>query len=260
MTFFHETGKTISSLDWLKKYTAISIRAVAFLFLLMSACAAPPPAWRPPKVSIVLSADVPPDKVAIQYYLYGSFGASGGGASPEPTSRSVEILPSVKGKVADRLKLFVWAPGCQIATFDVAIQLSDLREFYSCSPQSTVRLVGKILDSGLLHNKSEIAVYYLADWACDFFGLADCRVPQILLGTVTPEMSGRFEMSLPDFGTDPTSSKPGGADFEVVLREATTWNLIAYLQPEEQKLRTTAGLKPASSYPQPVVFVARRQN
>ena len=123
-------------------------------------------------------------------------------------------------------------PGCQIATFDVAIQLSDVREFYSCRPQATVKLVGNILDSALLEKKpAEIAVEYLAAWACDFFGLPDCLVPQILLGTVKPDASVRFEMSLPDFGADPTSSQPGGAELEFVLREAETWNPIAFLQP-----------------------------
>jgi hypothetical protein len=236
-------------------------RAVAVLFLLMAARASPASAQRPPKVSIVLPPDVPPDKVEIQYYLYGSFGGHGAAASAEPTSRSVEILPSVNGEVANRLKLFVWVPGCQIATFDVAIQLADVREFYSCRPQATVKLVGNILDTALLKKKpAEIAVEYLAAWACDFFGLPDCRVPQILLGTVKPDASGRFEMSLPDFGADPSSSQPGGAEFEFVLREAETWNPIAFLQPEGPKLRTTAGLKPASSYPQPIVFVARKRD
>jgi len=151
--------------------------------------------------------------------------------------------------------------GCRIATFDVAIQLSDIREFYACRPQATVKLVGNILDTALLEKKpAEIAVDYLAAWACDFFGLSDCLVPQILLGAVKPNASGRFEMSLPDFGADPTSSHPGGAEFEFVLREAETWNRIAFLQPEGQKLRTTAGLKPASSYPEPVIFVARKEN
>jgi hypothetical protein len=40
--------------------------------------------------------------VQIQYYLYGSFGGYGAPASAEPTSRSVEILPSVNGEVANR--------------------------------------------------------------------------------------------------------------------------------------------------------------
>jgi hypothetical protein len=217
-------------------------------------------AQRPPKVGIVLPADVPPDKVTIQYYLYGSFGASGRAASAELVSRSFEILPSVEGKTAYRLKLFAWAPGCQIATFDVAIEVSDVQKSYSCSPQSMVTLVGKIRDTGLLRERpAEISVLYVADWACGFFGLSDCEVPQISLGTAKPDASGRFEIALPDFAADPTSSKPGGADFQIVLRQAETWNPIAFLQPEEQKLRSAAGaLKPAPSYPQPVVLVARK--
>ena len=98
----------------------------------------------------------------------------------------------------------------------------------------------------------------LADWACDFFGLLDCEVPLILIGTATPDRDGRFEVRLPDFAADSTSSRPGGAEFDFMLRELRTGNLIAWRWPESPLLRSLGGLKQASSYPRPTVFDVRK--
>jgi len=173
--------------------------------------------------------------------------------------RSLEIETAVKGKVADRLKLLAWAPGCKIATFDIPIQQADVQEFFSCNALSTVTLKGRISASGVPQKEhAEIDVRYLADWACGFFGLLDCEVPMILIGTVKPDRDGRFEVRLPDFAADSTSFRPGGAEFDFMLREIRTLNLIAWLWPESTSLRSLGGLRPAPSYPRPTVFAARK--
>lgn len=61
-----------------------------------------------PNVVIVLRAGMPSDKVDLQGYLYGSFGAFGVHLRAARNIGSVEIQTAVKGKVADRLKLFAW--------------------------------------------------------------------------------------------------------------------------------------------------------
>ena len=177
-------------------------------------------------------------------------------------SRSVEIQASEEGKLADHIKLFVWVPGCNIATFEIAIsEFADVQEPFSCSPLSTITLFGQIDGANQLPKKlREVRIDYLAPWACRFFGFADCSLPQISLGTVVPKADGAFQIDLPDFALDPVSTdSDGGAELQLVLREVKTGNLMAYLDPELETLRTPSGdLGLAASYPQPVVFVAQK--
>jgi len=100
----------------------------------------------------------------------------------------------------------------------------------------------------------------MASWACRFFGLADCMVPQIELGTVRPNAEGAFEIELPDLSSDPVSfASEGGAQLQLVLREVKTWNLVAFLEPETADLRTPGGaLKIIPSYPQNLSFSVRK--
>lgn len=217
-----------------------------------------------PKVSIALPVDVPSEKVWVQYVLYGPFGAHGGNAARKPASQLIEILGTVDGKHAEQMKMFVWAPGCKIETFDVPIQeSSDIHESFSCSPLSSITLVGRIKNGRLTDKKpAEVRVDYMAEWACGFFGLVDCMVPQVSLGTASPDAQGIFEIDVPDFSADPISSdSTRGAEFQLVLREVKTWNLIAFLEPESETLRTPSrALKIVPSYPPNLAFLARKVN
>jgi hypothetical protein len=236
----------------------------ALLSLLLTGCATGQAASQLPRLSILLPTNTPSDKFEVRYYLYGSFGANGGYISPTPDTRGVAKIPlSVDGKMANEIKLFAWAPGCQFATYDLSVHESDLQELYTCNPLSTVTLHGQIGDKGLLQKgPSEIRVDYLAGWACEFFGLSDCAVPQISLGTVTADADGRFEIELPDFAQDPASSdSKSPSEFQFVLRKVKTWNLIAFLDPESKVPHSGGGgLRPASSYSEPVVFSVRKTN
>jgi hypothetical protein len=120
-------------------------------FLLTVPAAAQVVQWAP-KVVVILPVDVPSDKVDLQGYLYGTFGAFGvQHLRVAQNMRSLEIETAVKGKVADRLKLLAWAPGCKIATFDIPIQQADVQEFFSCDALSTVTLAGRISASVVSH-------------------------------------------------------------------------------------------------------------
>lgn len=234
-------------------------RLIAPILLLLAVSAGTQVNQRAPNIIIHLPSEVSSDKVGLSGYLYGAFGAFGIGVRAAQNVRSVTIHSVVKGKVADRLKLFAWAPGCRIATFDIAVGLSDVEESYSCRPLPTVTLLGQVDAGNMPQTKpAEVQVSYSADWACNFFGLLDCRIPQIRLGTAKLEPNGYFEIRLPDFHADPTSSGPNGATFQLVLSEIKTLNVIGWLQPESASLLNGNGLKPASSYPRPVVFVVQK--
>jgi hypothetical protein len=237
---------------------------IALLSLLLTGCATGQAASQLPRLSILLPANTPFDKFEVRYYLYGSFGANGGYISPKPDSTGVVKIPlSVDGKIASAVKLFAWAPGCQFATYDLSVHESDMQEFYTCNPLSTAMLHGQIADKSLLQKgSSETRVDYFAGWACDFFGLADCMVPQISLGTVTADADGRFEIELPDFARDPASSdSKSPSEFQFALRKVKTWNLIAFLDPEMKMQRTAGGgLRPVSGYAEPVIFSSRKTN
>jgi hypothetical protein len=216
-----------------------------------------------PKVSITLMPDVPYELVFGHYVLYGPFGAHGGFVQKPPGSRTIQIPIVVEGKPASQIKMFLGAPGCKIATFDIPIlNLLGTGESFSCSPASTVTLVGQISAASLPRNRdATVSVDYMAGWACRFFGFADCMVPQIPFGTAKPDAEGIFKIELPDLSMDSNlSNLEDGTDLQLILRDAKTYNVLAFLEPESDALRTASGnLRIATSYPQNVVFVARRE-
>jgi len=214
-----------------------------------------------PRVSITLMPDVPYEKVFGHYVLYGRFGAYGGFIQKQ-SSRTVQIPAVVEGKPAAQIKMFIGAPGCRMATLDIPIQnLSDTQESFSCSPVPTVTLEGQISPASLLRNKdTTVSVDYMAGWACGFFELADCMVPQISFGTVKPDGNGFFKIELPDSSGDPIAADGHGTELQVILREAKSYNIVAFLAPESESLRTAGGnLRISSFYPQNLGFVARRE-
>jgi hypothetical protein len=235
-----------------------STTAVAFVLLLAASGAAQDQEQR--WVNIVLLGGVPSEKVQINYVLYGPFGAHGGSTAPKPDSPSYQIPTSVDGKLAHDVKGVIWASGCKLVTFDTALPDSaSVQEYFSCRRLGTIALVGRIDNPLLCKKPVEVRVDYLASWECDFFGLWDCEVPQIELGTVRPDADGAFEIELPDFSSDPTASgSAGGAQLQIVLREVKTWNRIAFLEPQTESLRALGGLKILPSYPNNMVFSARK--
>jgi hypothetical protein len=123
--------------------------------------------------------------------------------------------------------------------------------------------VGQISPASLLSNKdATVSVDYMAGWACRFFGFVDCMVPQISLGTAKPDDEGVFKIELPDFSVDSdVSDRDDGTNLQLILRDSKTYNIVAFLQPESETLRTrSGGLRILTSYPQNVVFIAYREN
>jgi hypothetical protein len=245
--------------------TSIIVRRIAIaaaLTLPLAAWANAQTSQEPRSLNIVLLGGVPSEQVHITYYLYGSFGAYGGVTTPKPGAPSYQIPTFVNGKAARHVKGFVFAYGCSMALFDITlIDAADVQQYFSCSPLGTITLLGRIRSAELQGKEPlEVRFDYVASWACRFFGLADCAVPQIEIGRVTPDVDGAFEIELPNFKADPISSdSAGGAELQVVLREIKTWNLAAFLEPETEALRASGRtLKIVPSYPQNLLFLARK--
>jgi hypothetical protein len=217
---------------------------------------------QPPRVSIVLMPDVPYETVFGHYVLYGRFGANGG-LIQKPGSQTLQIPAVVEGKPASRIKMFIGAPGCKMATYDIPIQeFSDIQESFSCSPVPTLTLEGQISPASLLrHQDTTVSVDYMAGWACSFFGFADCMVPQISFGTVKPDTDGVFKIEIPDFSSDSIApDTDGGTGLQLILRDAKTYNVVAFIEPEAEAFRTASGnLRITSFYPPDLGFVARRK-
>lgn len=182
----------------------------------------------------------------------------------------VEVNPFVDGILAEKLKMFIWIPGCEIKTFEVTIsQDTAAQQTFTCAPLGTVRLTGQVIDMDLLR-PAEIQVDYSAYWGCQFFKLNDCQVPTFPIGTAKMDGQGIFQIDLPDFARDPTlanatpdfdrdppsPNSTDGAIFEFTLEQLKPTHRIVHLQPKAYKLRWEGdGLTPASSYPKPVLFI-----
>lgn len=159
--------------------------------------------------------------------------------------------------------MFMWAPGCKIATFEIPLhESSNIHETFLCVFLPNINLEGQIRSPELLKKKNtEVSVSYLAEWSCQFFGLGDCMVPQIQIGTARPDADGFFEIEIPDFSADPIAGHSiDGAELDLILRDAKTWNHIVMLEPESEKLRTGHGLKIELSYPRDLAFVKQKPN
>jgi hypothetical protein len=214
-----------------------------------------------PNLQLFFPAGVSSDKMDVRYVLYGRFGGHGVYVVPKPNLAFLDIPLFVDGVPASEIKMLAWAPGCQIDTFDISLSGLDVQQTYACTPQSTVKLSGRIADFVANAAKpTEVRIDYLAYWACKFFGLFDCMVPQIPLGNAKVDEYGGFVIDLPDFSADPTSShSDSGAELQLVLRDVRTWNLITFLQPQAKDLRSSGGaLKLLPAYPESAVFVARK--
>ncbi|MGC9970131.1 MAG: hypothetical protein ABSE56_06045 [Bryobacteraceae bacterium] len=214
-----------------------------------------------PRISISFPPDVLSETVDIRYHMSGPFGGYGGFVRPQRDVHVYRIEAAVDGKPATGIKIIVYAPGCEIATFDEALSgLSTVPEEFTCRRLPSVSLSGKIIPKDVLRGRGpEVKVSYMAHWAHGFFGIVDGPVTAIPVATAIPDAEGFFQVQLPDFGRDPTAARADrdGA-FLFWLREAETWNVISKLEPSDFK-SATGELRIQSWYPPDLTFAARRR-
>jgi hypothetical protein len=225
-----------------------------------------------PHVVITLPPEVPSESVQIRYLMSGPFGGAGLFVQSEPNvqSYSVEAAPChveintrrtcthEQRIAATNIKFIVYAPGCQIRTFDTDLGESSTIELpFVCQRLPTTSLSGKIMDKELLQNISlKIAIEYEAGWDHRFFGFADGMVTTIKVATVTPDSSGAFNVQLPDFSADPIASDRE-ALFMLLLKEAKTDNILGELKAVGEK-DECLDLCIQSPYPQNLAFEVQR--
>ena len=159
----------------------------------------------------------------------------------QPGSRTLRIPVRGRGKPREPDQdVYRGARECRIATFDIPIlNLLDTQESFSCSSGGYRNLGGKISPASLFGNEdATVSVDYMARWACRFFGFADCMVPQISFGSAKPNAEGIFKIELPDFSLwIPTlPSRRTVRTLQLILRDAKTYNVVAFLEPESETL------------------------
>jgi len=215
-----------------------------------------------PAVSISLPLDVLSETVQIHYFMTGPFGGYGGFVKAEQNVHAYRIEAAVKGIAASRIKTILYAPGCEIATFDDPLPgPSTVSEQFTCRKLPTVSLTGRIVpESAPRGQKPEVAISYLARWDHAFFGIVDGMVTQIWIATAVLDAEGMFQVQLPDFGRDPiASSRPDSVgEFQFWLRDVGTGNTMGSLEPSEFKTGLS-GLRIQSWYPEGLAFALRKR-
>jgi hypothetical protein len=213
-----------------------------------------------PEISISLPPNVRSETVQGNYFMLGTFGGAGGYINAKPDVVSYRIEASVKGTAAREVKMVLYADGCQTQKFVVLLETTTEGRNFDCEPLPTVTLVGIIANYNSSLNKDvRVEFNYLASWVCAFFGLADCMVPTFKAATVVPQSDGSFSVVLPDFTQDrneqATESRFKG-EFNVILRESKTGNILTFLRPGESTLSQNLPLQ--SSYPSLIRFEPRK--
>lgn len=212
-----------------------------------------------PRIRLWVPAEVAQERVHVGYFMSGTFGGVGGIAPHKTGEAFYEIEAVYKGKLADRVRVIVYMPGCQFVTFDLEIEGGAFAHpVLHCVPLSSVVLRGTVPAHLLRGNReARVEISYLPGWSHAFYGIRDGMVHPIPLGEAVPDQEGVFHAVLPHLVSDPSFSgweEPGGFLFR--LRDVSTGNLLATLLPEAE-LRYGSGLGIRSSYPSVVPFRAR---
>jgi hypothetical protein len=205
-------------------------------------------------VTLHLPPGIRSQVVQVDYFLYGPFGARGGGITPTKNRKSFAIDTYVEGVAASEIKIVAYLPGCKFALLDVSLSgKSEDRQLF-CMPLPSLSLRGEIFPILIAKDQpTVIEVGYLAEWANRFFGIADGAVPNFRIGTIKPDEDGQFQLELPDVHQH---QSPGNG-FQFILRDPRTWNIIAFLKPAENP-KGSSVLAVQASYDM-VRFVAEMQ-
>ena len=212
-----------------------------------------------PSVSVLLPPNIPSETVQISYFLIGTFGGYGSYTEQRPGLQTYEIPVSVDGKLANEIRMIVYAGGCEIKTFVLPVtEGSRVKQQFECQPAAMVQLSGQIVPTELArrHN-AELVVEYMAYWAHGFYGITDGMVTEFRVASVSPDSNGVFQVQLPhltsDFGV---SSPKERASFRLMLIDSKTWNpLASELESELPDLRLKGhGLPIRSHYPDGLKF------
>jgi hypothetical protein len=208
-----------------------------------------------PTVTIVLPERLKSETVQISYFMIGPFGGYGGYEPAKPDVNSYRITAEVEGQAAHAIKIIIYAPGCKIQKFDLALSPNrDLTEQFVCEPLPSTTLAGQVPADFTADGNAEIVVEYMAYWSHKFCGISDGMVPEFQIAICKPERDGTFSIAIPDFSADMDTSP---ATLHLVLYGSTTGNHIALgLEPELSEFRTeTHELRIQATYPAGMRFL-----
>ena len=210
-------------------------------------------------VSIALPQNVPSDTVQISYHLVGPFGGYSGYAAQQFGVTSYRIPTAVDGMAATEIRVIVYASGCEIQQFVIALtEQSPVSREFACERVETVRLSGQIVPNELArYANAELVITYMAGWAHGFFGIADGPVTHFELTKMAPHADGRFDVDLPMISREAKHSEPQ-ASVCLMLRDSRTLNHYASnLEPDDEELRSEDRcLQTRTSYPTGMKFTA----
>jgi hypothetical protein len=214
-----------------------------------------------PFVSVSIPRTVPIDSVQLAYAIVGPFGEIYTETRPAAVSRSYRIFTTADNKKANEGKIVVFAPGCEIAKFDVLLSSgASATRAFECKSAKTTRLSGRISPPELARDKNaELVIDYEPDWVMEFFGVSDGSLVHFRVVETTPKTDGTFEADLPIFAGDNENSWPlPRASFRLRLIDKQTLNSIANdLVPESSEYRSPLrSLKISMHYPRGLNFIS----
>jgi hypothetical protein len=225
----------------------IMVVALLFACSMPVAIAQPGASREGPLVSLYLPAGFPSEQVQVQYFMTGPFGGYSGFVRPEPDHQTIDFVAAVNGKPADGIKIIAYLPGCDLVVMDFPLAGTAMWRKLDCKPLSSVTLHGRISPT-YANRRIEVAVFYQADWAFDFFGIRDGMVPSFSLSKTGPNGNGEFSVTIPDFN----KQNLGLSSYVFSLRCRDCKDLAAPDDPNQ----TRHELPVAASYPTLIEFVA----
>ena len=184
-----------------------------------------------PSVTLKVPSGIPPEGTVIDYMIEGPFG---GRAELNPKAKEpgvYEIPAFTNGKPASMLQVIAYVPGCEIEVLRIPVTARGLTRDIPCVSLGSSLLRGEISPATHIHGKqAEVEVSYLAMWGLDFFGYADGPVPDLRIARAAVDETGHFEFQLPEFYKQ---ADLGKAEFQFILRERGTGNILSFLSIEE---------------------------
>ena len=156
-----------------------------------------------------------------------------------PQNGEAHRIEGIFSGLKTRVRGVLYAPGCALQTFDVAVKDARLYQYqFRCDPLPQTEIRGDTGSYGsLLRGRSlRIEAKYVALWTPDFLGYDDGTTTEIpLVGESAVDEQGRFRLSIPDFAKDKIASAPNhAAEFRIWAVDLDDDRLFA-------KLRLLAG-------------------
>lgn len=248
-------GSGLDMMERMSRLAAIHLCTAAGIGAICLGQIAQPPNRSSRIVEITLPKDVPSAAVFIRYALAGQ---DFGGWVQRKSGVSSYVIDA--GRLADRIRGIVYARGCALQTFDLALSTSNYEQYpFSCQPLSDLRIAGTIIRSDRLYGRQvKLQAKYVVRWAQQFLRIDTELLTSIPVGDPTDLSSDEtFRLSIPAFAEDPiASAQEHESEIQIWATDKTTGKIVALLVPTTPfNLKTrVAGLGLQHQYPSEIIF------